>query len=145
MRYTRMGLATLLSAALTSVLLAGCGAGTGDEAAPVNKFSAAAAPPQGTEQAFAVLGGSTVTNTGSSVITGNLGVSPGAVITGFPPGIVTGVTHAADAVALQAQTDTTAAYIDLASQALHYRLDCSGSRWEDAHAGRLLLFELRLS
>jgi len=74
-------------------------------------------PPLGTEQSFAVLGGSTVTNTGSSVITGNLGVSPGSAITGFPPGIVTGVTHAADAEALQAQTDTTAAYIDLASQA----------------------------
>jgi len=115
MRYTKMRLATLLSAALTSVLLAGCGAG--DQAADIgNTFSAAAAPPQGTEQAFAVLGGSTVTNTGSSVITGNLGVSPGTAITGFPPGIVTGVTHAADAVALQAQTDTTAAYIDLASQ-----------------------------
>ncbi len=116
MRYPRMRLATLLSAVLASGLLAGCGAGTEDKAASVNTFSAASAPPQGTEQAFAVLGGSTVTNTGSSVITGNLGVSPGTAITGFPPGIVTGVTHAADAVALQAQTDTTAAYIDLASQ-----------------------------
>jgi uncharacterized repeat protein (TIGR01451 family) len=109
-------LATLLSAVLTVVLLAGCGAGTEDEAASVNTFSAAAAPPQGTEQAFAVLGGSTVTNTGPSVITGNLGVSPGTAITGFPPGIVTGVIHAADAEALQAQTDTTAAYVDLAGQ-----------------------------
>ena len=65
----------------------------------------------GTSQSFAVLGGSTVTNTGSSVITGNVGVSPGSSITGFPPGIVAGGSiHAADAVASQAQSDLTTAY-----------------------------------
>ena len=69
-----------------------------------------------TAESFAVLGGSTVTNTGSSVITGNLGVHPGSAVIGFPPGIVTppGTIHAADAVALQAQSDTTIAYNDLA-------------------------------
>ena len=61
----------------------------------------------GTAQSFAVLGGSTVTNTGPSVITGDLGVSPGAAVTGFPPGIVTGTIHAANAVALQAKNDLT--------------------------------------
>ena len=65
----------------------------------------------GTAQSFAVLGGSTVTNTGASVITGNVGVSPGSAVTGFPPGIVGGGTiHAADAVAAQAQSDLTTAY-----------------------------------
>ena len=65
----------------------------------------------GTSQSFAVLGGSTVTNTGASVITGNLGVSPGSSVTGFPPGIVTGgAIHAADGVAAQAQSDLTTAY-----------------------------------
>ncbi len=53
-----------------------------------------------------------MTNTGPSVITGNLGVGPGTAITGFPPGIVLapGALHAADAVALQAQSETTTAY-----------------------------------
>src|SRR5688572_16084181 len=71
----------------------------------------------GTAQSFAVLGGSTVTNTGPSVITGDLGVSPGSAVTGFPPGIVTGTIHAANAVALQAQSDTVTAYNNLAGQA----------------------------
>jgi hypothetical protein len=71
----------------------------------------------GTAQSFAVLGGSTVTNTGPSVLTGDLGVSPGAAITGFPPGTATGITHAADAVALQAQSDVTTQYNALASAA----------------------------
>ncbi len=66
----------------------------------------------GTAASFGVLGGSTVTNTGSSVIAGNLGVSPGTAVIGFPPGLVTapGVIHAADAVAAQAQVDLTTAY-----------------------------------
>src|SRR5437764_13155596 len=55
--------------------------------------------PLGTAQNFAVLGGSTVTNTGPTTITGNLGVSPGSSVTGFPPGIVSGgAIHAADEI-----------------------------------------------
>jgi hypothetical protein len=64
----------------------------------------------GSADEFAVLAGSTVTNTGLSIIDGDLGVSPGTAITGFPPGIVNGTVDAADAVALQAQIDLTAAY-----------------------------------
>ncbi len=64
----------------------------------------------GTANAFAVLGGSGVTNTGSSVVFGNLGVSAGGAISGFPPGIVKGTTSAGDAVAAQAQNDLTTAY-----------------------------------
>ncbi len=68
---------------------------------------------------FAVLGGSTVTNTASpTVVTGDLGVSPGSAVTGFPPGTVVGGTiHAADAVAAQAQSDLTTLYTSLAGTA----------------------------
>jgi Ice-binding-like/IPTL-CTERM motif len=68
---------------------------------------------------FAVLGGSTVTNTNTpTTVNGNLGVSPGSAVTGFPPGIVTGGTiHAADSTAAQAQSDLTTTYNNLASTA----------------------------
>jgi hypothetical protein len=66
---------------------------------------------------FAVLGGSTVTNTNTpTIVNGNLGVWPGSAVTGFPPGIVTGGTiHAADSVAAQAQSDLTTTYVNLAN------------------------------
>ncbi|MCA1693805.1 MAG: DUF3494 domain-containing protein [Actinobacteria bacterium] len=78
----------------------------------------AAQPPVGlgTADSFAVLAGSTVTNTGPSTLNGDLGVSPGTAITGFPPGIINGTTHAADAVAGQAKSDLTIAYNDAAGR-----------------------------
>jgi hypothetical protein len=60
-----------------------------------------------------------VTNTGTTVVNGDLGVWPGSAVTGFPPGIIVfpGTKHAADAVAQQAQIDVTVAYNALAGQA----------------------------
>ena len=83
----------------------------------------ATAPNLGTTKSFAVLGGSTVTNTGSTVVTGDLGLSPGSAVTGFPPGLVLGGTiEASTAVAIQAQNDATTAYNALASQACDQNL-----------------------
>jgi hypothetical protein len=83
----------------------------------VGSAPAAAAPVGlGTADAFAVLAGTTVTNTGPSVITGDLGVSPGSAVVGFPPGIVLGTVHAADIAAAQAQLDLTTAYNNAAGQ-----------------------------
>jgi len=74
-------------------------------------------PLLGNAASFAVLGGSTVTNTGPTIVNADLGVSPGTAVTGFPPGLVVGGTiHAADALAARAQTDTTTAYNSLAGQ-----------------------------
>jgi type VI secretion system secreted protein VgrG len=79
----------------------------------------ATAPGLGTATSFAVLAASTVTNAGAvgTIVTGDLGVSPGSAVTGFPPGVVVGTIHAADAVAAQAQADALVAYNNLAGQA----------------------------
>lgn len=64
----------------------------------------------GTARSYAILGASAVTNTGSSVLTGNLGISPGASITGFPPGTFSGAENIANAASATAQSQALAAY-----------------------------------
>lgn len=65
----------------------------------------------GTAGTYAVLGASTVTNTGSSVLSGNLGLAPGTSITGFPPGtVINGVINQTNTAATTAQTDATSFY-----------------------------------
>src|ERR1700694_5807402 len=78
---------------------------------------AATALPLGTAASFAVLGATTVTNTGPTILTGNLGVSPGTSCTGFPtpctggPGVVNGTIHTGiDPVGVSAQVDAHTAY-----------------------------------
>ena len=68
------------------------------------------AVPLGTACTYGILGGSTVTNLGPTIVTGDIGVAPGTAITGFPPGTFTGTEHAGDAVAQTAQGDLTTAY-----------------------------------
>jgi len=90
------------------------------------------AVPLGSSSSFSVLGGTTVTNDGPSLIKGNLGVSPGSAITGFQPvplntilgpgtvtgglGLVDGTIYAGGAVAAQAHNDAVIAYNYLVSQ-----------------------------
>lgn len=68
---------------------------------------------------FVVLGSSTVTNTGPTIVNGNVGLFPGTAVTGFPPGtVVGGSIHTADGTAGTAQGDLTAAYNDAAGRAV---------------------------
>ncbi len=118
-RGRRINRRVIVGVAACAALFAGALPGT-TQASPIQ----ATAPPLGTAASFAVLGGSTVTNTGMTVVTGNLGVSPGTAVTGFPPGIVVppGTIHTGDAVAATAQSDNAIAYNNLAGQACNHNL-----------------------
>lgn len=74
------------------------------------------APSLGTSASYAALAASTITNTGNSVLTGDLGLSPGTSVAGFPPGIVSGTKHITDSAAAQAQIDAMAAYTFMQAQ-----------------------------
>ena len=79
----------------------------------------AAGPPPvllGTADGFSVLAGSTITNTGPTLISGNLGLHPGSAVVGFPPGTLNGDKHVSDAVAQHAASDLTAAFNDAAGR-----------------------------
>ena len=84
--------------------------------------TASAAPPTvnlGTAAFYSVLAGTpAVTNTGATTIDRDVGIHPATSVTGFPPGIVGGTIHAGDAVALQAKSDLTVAYLNAASRPL---------------------------
>lgn len=106
---TVLGIAALSGAAVLATLMS------------LPSPAEAAEPPVllGSAGAFAVLAGSEITNTGPTVITGDLGVHPGSAISGFtgpPNGTVLGVQHAADDVALGAKADLSIAYTDAAGR-----------------------------
>lgn len=97
----------VLAATMLVVVAGGQGAG-----------AIAVSVPLGTAGSFSVLGGQSVTNTGPSVLSGDLGVWPGSDLSGFGPATVLGAVHQTDAVALQAQSDVTTAYNNAAGQAV---------------------------
>jgi hypothetical protein len=74
------------------------------------------APALASAGTFVVLAGSTVTSTGATALTGDLGVSPGTAVTGFPPGTYTGASHAGDVTSAAAMADLTIAYNDAAGR-----------------------------
>src|SRR3990170_8317919 len=71
----------------------------------------------GSAATFAVLAGTpAVTNSGSTIIDGDIGIFPAAAVAGVPPGTLNGAIHAADTVAQQAQVDLATAYDDAAGR-----------------------------
>jgi hypothetical protein len=110
----RTGSFTVLSLAVLLVAMAGYGSPSKNpnRRAAGNKASVAL----GAARGFVVLAGSTVTNTGATALTGDLGVSPGTAVTGFPPGTLTGAIHAGDPTSAQAMAALTTAYGDAAGR-----------------------------
>ena len=109
-RRIRPGLAAMVTAAVVMLVFI-----VVTVQAPLSAFAADTAPVGlGVAGTYSVLGGDAVSNTGSSILDGDLGVSPGSAITGFPPGVVQpgGATHAADAEAAAAQAASLTAYND---------------------------------
>ncbi len=107
----RLGAALLALPVVAAVLLA---------TAPTATAAIAPTVPLATSANYVVLGASTVTNTGDSILGGSLGLWPGTSITGFPPGLVLppGTTDTTNAAAQQAQADLTAAYVNAAGRPL---------------------------
>ena len=111
--------------ALPLVVVLGLVASVSLTALPDSHSAIAAESPVGLGNAgsFAVLGATTITNaptvinSANTTISGDLGVSPGSAVTGFPPGIVTnGAIHITDALAALAQKDLITAYDDAAGR-----------------------------
>lgn len=76
---------------------------------------------------FAILCGAEVTNTGPTIITGDVGLSPGTSVGGFPPGIINGTLRINDNIANQAKLDLTAAYNDAAGRTTTDMVTLSGN------------------
>ncbi len=142
--FTKILSSTMLLALLFAVLISGCGSennsnptggtsnttiaedlsGNARASGDVGNFTTLAAVagqlPVDLASAvdYAVLAGATITNTGNTIVTGDLGLSPGTAVTGFPPGIVIGSKHIADPSAAQAKLDLTIAYNDAKGRTL---------------------------
>jgi hypothetical protein len=110
---TRRGGAALVASTIAAVVLMFGGSAN---AAIVAKV------PLATSINYSVLGGSTVTNTGNSVLNLSLGLWPGSSVTGFPPGHVVppGTINKTNGVAHQAQMDLTAAYVNAAGRPVNF-------------------------
>jgi hypothetical protein len=84
--------------------------------------AAATTPPLGTAANYAAVAATTITNTGPTVINGDLGVFPGTAVVGFPPGTVNGSIHAGDAPADVAAQDAETAYTQAQNEPCDFTL-----------------------
>ena len=87
------------------------------QGAGAQTLSTASPIPMGGDRAFAVVAGSTITNTGPTMVTGDVGLDPGSAITGLPTGQIDGTEDIDNGPAVQAQGDLTTAYNDAAGLA----------------------------
>jgi hypothetical protein len=95
------------------VLAAGC---KKDETKVPNQKIVMESIALGSASGFAVLAGAAVTSTGETVITGDLGLSPGTSVGGFPPGILNGTLRINDEIANKSKLDLTTAFNDAAGR-----------------------------
>lgn len=100
----RSRLRAVLAGALAAVLAAGALAATAGGARAAQPIDLDDAEP------FAVMGTTSVSNTGFTTVTGDLGISPGSSLSGFPPGVVNGNRHLGNSTAAAAKADFDAAY-----------------------------------
>ncbi|WP_326829773.1 DUF4082 domain-containing protein [Streptosporangium sp. NBC_01810] len=118
LRRTRAFGRTVLKATVVAALAMGAVTGTPGSANAADRSTRAIDPVDiGSAASFGVLAGSSVGNSDSTTVTGDLGISPGNTLVGFPPGVVSGSTHLADATAAQAKADAVAAYNDIVGRA----------------------------
>jgi len=114
-------------AIVSAVLISGCkkedkttpaptGGGTTNPTVMPTQTTAHAAVSLAGANTLAILAGSGITNTGATIITGDMGLSPGTSVGGFPPGILNGTLHINTNIAKQAKLDLTAAYNDAAGR-----------------------------
>jgi hypothetical protein len=110
-----------------ALAVAGCGAGSSSSAIPAASnglaqtategfqpdSAKATFAPLGYAGHFAILAGSTITSTGQTRITGNVGLSPGTAMTGFPPGLIDGTYYSAGPVTQKAKLAVTSAYNEI--------------------------------
>jgi hypothetical protein len=120
-------------AILSVVSFAGC---NNDDPTPANNTNPVVIPVQKTNMAavslagssgLVVLAGSSITSTGATNITGDLGLSPGSSVGGFPPGILNGTQHINDVSSDQGKLDLTAAYNDAAGRTSRDIVTLSGN------------------
>jgi Ice-binding-like/WxL domain surface cell wall-binding len=111
-RTRRRGLSAMCVRHVLSAILVGglvaLGSHTGDAQAALGPAPVSL----GAAGSFGVLAGSTVTSAGFSTVGGDIGVSPGTAVTGFPPGTLTGMQHDGDATGAAAHADLASAYGD---------------------------------
>src|SRR5688572_323437 len=117
---------------VSAILIAGCKKDKDDPSPSPSPGIPVQTTPQPTvslagSSGLAVLAGSAVTSTGATTITGDLGLSPGTSVGGFPPGILNGTLHINDAIANQAKLDLTVAYNDAAGRTSTGMVTLSGN------------------